>query len=114
MNKLLMVMLVLGLSACATYEQQRAATTGAVVGGVAGAAIGANSGRAVEGAVIGAAVGGVTGAVISSPRNQRYGQDRRYRGYGQDRHRRGYGQGAVIVVPRGYREDDDEYEEHDD
>ncbi|MBL4759861.1 MAG: glycine zipper family protein [Mariprofundaceae bacterium] len=107
MNKLLMVMLILGLSACATYEQQRAATTGAVAGGVAGAVIGAGSGRAVEGAAIGAVIGGVTGAVISEPRNQRYGQDR---------HHRGYGQGAVIVVPRGYREDDDgyEYEEHDD
>jgi len=111
MHKLLIAMLVLGLSACATYEQQRATTTGAVVGGAAGAVIGAGSGRAVEGAAIGAVIGGVTGAVISAPRNQRYGQDR---------HHRGYGKGAAIVVPRGDRghrgdrEDDDEHEEHDD
>jgi len=94
MHKLLIAMLALGLSACATYEQQRAATTGAVVGGVAGAVIGSDSGRAVEGAAIGAVIGGVTGAVISAPRNQRYGQDR---------HHRGYGKGTAIVVPRGNR-----------
>ncbi|MDQ6955935.1 MAG: glycine zipper family protein [Mariprofundaceae bacterium] len=106
MNKLLMFMLVLGLSSCATYEQQRAATTGAVVGGVAGAVIGADSGRAVEGAAIGAAVGAAAGAVITTPRNKRY-----------NRQHRGYGKNAVIVAPRRNRGDDDEHEredEHDD
>lgn len=105
MNKLLIFILALGLSSCATYEQQRAATTGAVLGGVAGAVIGSDSGRAVEGAAIGAAVGAVTGAVIATPRNQRYRQGRQHRTYNQ---------GAVIVVPRGKREDDEHKREHED
>jgi len=106
MNKLWMVILILGLSSCATYEQQRAATTGAVVGGAAGAAIGANSGRVVEGAVIGAAVGAAAGAIITPPRNQRY-----------NRQHRGYGNNTVIAAPRRNRGDDNEHEredEHDD
>ncbi len=39
MNKLLMAMLVLGLSACATYDQERTTTTDEVSDGEAGAVI---------------------------------------------------------------------------
>lgn len=94
MNKLLIFVLALGLSSCATYEQQRAATTGAVLGGVAGAVIGSDSGRAIEGAAIGAAVGAATGAATATPRNHDQGRQHRH-----------YNQGSVIVVPRGKRED---------
>jgi len=65
MNKLWMLLLLLGLSSCATYEQQRAASTGAMIGGAAGAVLGAESDRVIEGAAIGAAIGAVTGATIS-------------------------------------------------
>lgn len=65
MNKLWMLLLLFGLSSCATYEQQRAASTGAMIGGAAGAVLGAESDRVLEGAAIGAAIGAVTGATIS-------------------------------------------------
>ncbi len=55
----------LACSACATVEQQRAATTGAMIGAAAGAAIGADSGQAAEGAVIGGAIGALAGAILA-------------------------------------------------
>jgi len=66
MNKLWMLLLLFGLSSCATYEQQRAASTGAMIGGAAGAVLGAESDRVLEGAAIGAAIGAVTGAVTGA------------------------------------------------
>lgn len=82
MKKLWILMLILGLSACATERQQRSATTGAVIGGAAGAVIGSSSGRAVEGAITGAIIGGVTGAIIAAPQGDPY--------YGQHHHGNGH------------------------
>ncbi len=102
MNKLLMAVLVLGLSACATYEQQRAATTGAVVGGAVGAAIGANSGRVAEGAAVGAAVGAATGAIIMAPRGGAYKGEHNH-GNGYWRHHHGDGNYTHRHNRRNYR-----------
>lgn len=80
MNRIILTaiftMLVAG---CATTEQERAATTGAVIGATAGAVIGAQSDRAAEGAVIGGVLGGLTGAILADDgRGRVYSSDRRY------------------------------------
>jgi len=74
MYKLLMIIMILGLSSCATYEQQRITTTGAMIGGATGALIGAESDKVVEGAVMGAAIGAVAGAIILDSQHREYRQ----------------------------------------
>lgn len=57
---------VLGLSACAGMNrQERATATGAVIGGAAGAVL---TGGSVGGTAAGAAVGGVIGHETNKPR----------------------------------------------
>jgi len=86
------------LSACATPQQERAATRGAAVGAVAGAVIGAPNNRVVEGAVIGGAIGAAAGAVLSRPRNLPPVQQ-----HGYNRH----------VQKEIHEYEEDEYERHD-
>lgn len=64
-HSILITLLVLSLSACATSQQERAATRGAVVGAAAGAVIGADRGKPVEGAIIGGAIGAAAGAILN-------------------------------------------------
>jgi len=52
------------LAACATPQQERATTTGALIGATAGAVIGAQNDRMAEGAIVGGVIGGLTGALI--------------------------------------------------
>jgi len=83
MRLMIVSLLVFMLSACATPQQERAATRGAAVGAVAGAVIGAPDNRAVEGAVIGGMIGAAAGAVLSHPRNLPPVQQHRYNRYVQ-------------------------------
>jgi len=69
-NIILISLLALSMTACATAQQERAATGGALIGAAAGAAIGANSGRALEGAVIGGVIGAAAGAALEDNRRQ--------------------------------------------
>jgi len=55
------------LASCATPQQQRATTEGALIGGAAGAAIGAQHNRTAEGAVLGGMLGAAAGAILSDP-----------------------------------------------
>ncbi len=63
-NLIFILAITLGLSACATVEQERATTRGGLIGAAAGAAIGSTHGRTVEGALIGGALGAAAGAVL--------------------------------------------------
>jgi hypothetical protein len=58
MKKIILVLAVVGLSACTATER------GATIGGVTGAAIGGAVSGDVGGAVVGGAVGAVAGALI--------------------------------------------------
>ncbi len=98
----LMIVSLLGLfmlSACATAQQERAATRGAAVGAVAGAVIGAPNNRMVEGAVIGGVVGAAAGAVLARPKHSPPVQQQRYK-----RH----------IQKEVYEYEEDEREHHDD
>jgi len=55
------------LASCATPQQQRATTEGALIGAAAGAAIGSQNNRAAEGAVLGGVLGAAAGAILSDP-----------------------------------------------
>ncbi len=61
------LLMVVFLAACATPQQERAATRGALIGAAAGAAIGAPHHRAAEGALVGGAIGAAAGAILSEP-----------------------------------------------
>ena len=59
---LLIVLFALPSQGCATDEERRAATTGAIIGAGAGAVIGGSEGK--EGREVGALIGAATGATI--------------------------------------------------
>jgi len=84
-NIILISVLALSMTACATAQQERSATRGGLIGAAAGAAIGADSGRAVEGAIIGGAIGAAAGAALEDSRSQPSYQTQRprpdYRNY---------------------------------
>jgi len=113
MKKLLILIVALGLSACATHRQERAATTGAAVGGVAGTIIGADSGQPLEGAIFGAIAGAVAGAIIAAPDSSAYygrhhhgdGHWHHHHGDGNynHRHRESYYRGHVYYAPAPVR-----------
>ena len=86
------------LSACATPQQERAATRGGAVGAVAGAVIGAPNDRMVEGAVIGGVIGAVAGAALAQPEHSPPVQHYRY-----ERH----------VQKEAYEHEDDEFEHYE-
>jgi len=73
----LMIIAMILLASCATPQQQRATTQGAVIGAAAGAAIGSQHQRAAEGALIGGAIGAAAGAILSDPGNRNVQQPRR-------------------------------------
>lgn len=66
-KSIILTLSLIAMTSCATVEQERAATKGALIGAAAGAVIGADQGKAVEGAVIGGAVGAAAGAVLAEP-----------------------------------------------
>lgn len=70
MNVRLLFLAVAMLAACATPQQERATTTGALIGATAGAVIGAQNDRMAEGAVVGGVIGGLTGALIGEQQRQ--------------------------------------------
>lgn len=63
--------IVIALSGCQTYQQQRAAT-GAMVGGATGAVIGGIAGRSAGAALAGGAIGAASGAIIGAATTPRY------------------------------------------
>jgi|GEM_PF-6711079 len=69
----LILLLCLGLTACATDEQTNAAVRGGAIGAAAGAVM---SEQPVEGALVGGAIGAATGAVLADPHRR---DDRGYR-----------------------------------
>lgn len=67
MRTLIIAMVILGLTACATQHQEQAATTGAIIGATAGTVIGAQSNQTMEGAIIGGILGAAVGAASADP-----------------------------------------------
>ena len=67
----LLALVVLQLSACASWRNRdKGAVIGAAAGGAAGAVIGKQVGNTARGAIIGAVIGGAAGAVIGHQMDQ--------------------------------------------
>lgn len=66
MKRMVMILAIISLAACATEHQERAATTGAIVGATAGAVVGSQSNDTANGAVVGGILGAAAGAMIGA------------------------------------------------
>lgn len=73
------ILAILGVSSCASYNQERSAAAGAALGGGAGAIIGHQFGQRDAGALIGGALGGTAGLFHGQNEDARQ-DNRRYGG----------------------------------
>jgi len=91
MRRTVLLAAIISLSACATAQQERTATTGAIVGATAGAVVGSSTNDTARGAVIGGMLGAAAGAMIAAEREPAVvyvpaAEPRRYR-HEVERHR---------------------------
>jgi uncharacterized protein YcfJ len=71
-NLVIVSVLALGLSACATTHRQERDLTGAALGGTAGAVIGGLATHTAGGAVVGGLIGAAGGALIADATRHRH------------------------------------------